>query len=136
MYIILLPPILGVIDVLDLYTIVYRSIQLYTIVYKSSTSIRPNIGGNRIIYNLSLFICLFVTLYCCCCCCCYCYCYCYCLDVSVPNDTFIAIANEIEDLNSFGITLGLPGNVMSGIIESSENKDKIINDLLQVHVPF
>lgn len=44
----------------------------------------------------------------------------------------MSLANEIEDLNSFGVTLGLPGNVMSGIMESSKDKAEIVKDLLEV----
>lgn len=38
----------------------------------------------------------------------------------------------MEDLNSYGVRLGLPGNVMSGIMESSKDREGIINDLYQV----
>lgn len=55
------------------------------------------------------------------------------IDFPVPEQMFTNVANKIEDLNSFGITLGLPGNVMNGIIESSKSKDEIIKDLFQVN---
>ena len=44
----------------------------------------------------------------------------------------MSVAEEVEDLNSFGVTLGLPGNVMSGIMESSSNEKEIAKDLFQV----